>query len=298
MNKKKSTFIFTIVVVLLLSPTLKSIKINQRNLSQDINNEKCNCQRLTKKMSKFENNKGLYFGLLEGGENLPEGEKYIGLVPSSLDWRNHEGRDWTTSIKDQGRCGSCYAFGLYSAMESCIKIKKNKSNYFIDLSEQYMVSCGTEWISGIFGCEGAYMSSILKFVEIYGAIPESCFPYKSSNGYLPPCADKCEDWNKYKKEIIGWSSISPSQPSMKNALINFGPLVTGMEIYENFLTYSEGIYEPSGDLLGYHLVSIVGYNDNPGYWICKNSWGTDWGEDGWFRIKYDACEIEKDTIYI
>ena len=62
--------------------------------------------------------------------------------------------------------------------------------------------------------------------------------------------------------------------------------------------YSGGIYEPSGDFLGYHLVTIVGYNDDPGYWICKNSWGSNWGENGWFRIKYDVCEIEEETVYL
>jgi len=300
MNKKRSLFITIIAIILLLSPSLKSlkIKINQKNLDTDIDNKKCYCQGLVNKISNVEKNLGFYFGLLKGGEDLPEGEKHTKRVPSSWDWRNHEGYDWTTSIKEQGSCGSCYAFGLYSAMESCIKIKKNKPNYFIDLSEQYMISCGTEWTSGIFGCEGAYMSSILDFVESYGAIPESCFPYKSGNGNLPPCKDKCEDWDKYKTEIIGWSTISPSLLSMKNALANNGPLVTSIDIYENFPTYSEGVYEPSGDLLGYHLVSIVGYNDNPGYWICKNSWGTEWGEDGWFRIKYNVCEIEDNTISI
>jgi C1A family cysteine protease len=282
MKKKTRFFLIAIIIIFLITPTLKGLKLDKKNYDD----------------YKISKEKDHYFGLLKGGRMLPEGKEIFGLAPSSWDWRNHEGFDWTTSIKDQGSCGSCYAFGLYSAMESCIKIKSNKPNFYIDLSEQYMVSCGTDWISGIFGCEGAYLSSILDFVEQFGAITESCFPYISGTGNLPPCMNKCQEWQESIIEINGWNPISPSPSSLKNALVNYGPLITGIEVYENFLTYTEGIYEPHGEFLGYHLVSIVGYNDNPGYWICKNSWGIEWGEEGWFKIKYDECELEKDTVFI
>lgn len=183
-------------------------------------------------------------------------------------------------------------------MESCIKIKSNKSSLSIDLSEQFMVSCGKDWVSGINGCSGAYLDAIYEFIETYGAIPESCFPYSSGGGSVPPCNNKCSDWEDQQIYIDNWGSVSSTQSSIKNALIQYGPLPTGMEVYSNFNDYSGGVYEPSGSIQGNHLVAIVGYDDDPGYWICKNSWGKNWGESGWFRIKYGVCKIEQDTVYL
>lgn len=80
------------------------------------------------------------------------------MTPPSWDWRKKDGQDWTTPIKSQGACGSCYAFGSYTAMESCIKIKSGSPSFSIDLSEQFMVSCEKDWKSGILGCDGSYMN--------------------------------------------------------------------------------------------------------------------------------------------
>jgi len=296
--------IVLLVILITTSPIINSIKVNIDKDNKDIEIDNCECKNdknIDLDNSEYENsgNNFYYTGLLPGGDPLPPEEEFLGITPSSWDWRNKDGKNWTTSIKNQGQCGSCYAFGSYAAMESCIKIKSNKPELSIDLSEQYMVSCGKDWVSGINGCEGAYLDSIFQFIETYGAIPESCFPYTSGySGSVPPCSNKCSNWEDLVIRIDDWGSVSSSQSSIKNALIQHGPLPTGMEIYGNFYDYSEGIYEPSGSLSGHHIVTIVGYNDNPGYWICKNSWGKYWGENGWFRIKYGVCEIEQDTVYL
>jgi len=215
MNKKKSliSVFITIIIIITLTPEIKSLKIEKsKNLEifkQDNTLDNCKCKNSIEKELDYKKQNNYFLGLLKGGDILPLGKEFTGKVPSSWDWRNHEGEDWTTNIKDQGLCGCCYAFGLYSAMESCIKIKSNKPNFYIDLSEQFMVSCGTIWTSGIFGCEGAYMSSILDFIETYGAIPESCFPYESGSGYLPPCSDKCQDWEELPRSHCSFSR--PSQ---------------------------------------------------------------------------------------
>lgn len=83
-----------------------------------------------------------------------------------------------------------------------------------------------------------------------------------------------------------------SRNYIKNALNN-SPVYASMEVYSDFQNYSNGIYQHSyGRFLGYHAVVIVGYNDIEEYWICKNSWGAGWGEDGYFRIAYDECGID------
>ncbi|MDP6798079.1 MAG: C1 family peptidase, partial [Candidatus Krumholzibacteria bacterium] len=81
-------------------------------------------------------------------------------------------------------------------------------------------------------------------------------------------------------------------------LLNYGPLYTTMDIYENFNSYLSGIYVASGEYEGGHAVCIVGYNDNGGYFIVKNSWGEDWGMDGYFNISYNAgCSFGDYTYY-
>ena len=301
-----------LVIMLSITPIVNSISIKENyNIDNNLDKEKeeCNCDITInddivnndeKKDFELKNpsNNTYQLGIKEGGMPLPPGKNFSGKSPSSWDWRNKDGKDWTTSIKSQGNCGSCYAFGTYAAMESCIKIKNNDPDLSIDLSEQYMVSCGKEWSSGIFGCDGAYAFSAVQFIDVYGAITESCFSYSSGNGNVPPCSNKCSNWKDLKIYIKDWGSVSATQSSIKNALIKYGPLPTVMKVYNNFYGYSGGIYQPSGSYEGLHLVTIVGYNDNSNYWICKNSWGKNWGENGWFRIKYGVCEIEEDTVYL
>ena len=80
---------------------------------------------------------------------------------------------------------------------------------------------------------------------------------------------------------------------MKANLVNNGPQITGMAVYDDFFSYKSGIYKHvAGDLAGYHCVNVIGYDDNEGCWICKNSWGTGWGESGFFKIAYGECGID------
>ena len=154
-NEKRFFSIVIIFLILLITiiPVIKSINL-KINKNQDTSLEKkgldeckCNSSKVRFKEEKEKND--YYLGLLKGGNPLPPGEEFFGRAPSSWDWRNHEENDWTTSIKDQGKCGSCYAFGIYAAMESCIKIKNNKPNLYIDLSELFMISSNVASVSSI-----------------------------------------------------------------------------------------------------------------------------------------------------
>jgi len=241
-----------------------------------------------------------FFGQLEREGPQPPGQIFPGMAPTALDWRNKDGHDWTTPIKNQGSCGSCYAFGAYAAMEACIKIETGNPNLAIDLSEQFMVSCGTEsFPGGIKGCEGAYSPETFDFLEQYGAIPEDCFPYTSGGGSVPPCSNKCNDWQSKVITVEEANKVSNTVDSIKNAISQRGPVSAVLEVYTDFVNYNGGIYEhTSGNYEGLHRIALVGYNDDPGYWIGKNSWGTSWGEDGWFRIAYGECDIEDDVYFV
>ena len=221
-------------------------------------------------------------------------------IPSSWDWRDDNGKDWTTPVKDQlqDECGSCWAFGALGGLESNYKIWKNDSTLDVDLSEQYILSCS----SG--SCDGWYLSKTLNWIKHNGIIFENCMPYEADDTI--PCESKCDDWRsqlfgikEYKRLPIG--DIN----AIKEALIDYGPLPATMYVYDDFYPeWNGGVYQQNSDEFVFgHVITIVGYddnwgNENEGYWICKNSWGTEWGENGWFRIAYRECEIENNVYYL
>ena len=219
-------------------------------------------------------------------------------LPETWDWRNVDSKDWTTPIRNQFQdiCGSCWAFGALAGLESYIKIWANDSTLDVDLSEQYMLSCSPG------DCSGWYWTSTLKWLKENGAIPESCLVYEADDTI--PCDDKCMEWRDFLIGIDGYHKVSSNITVIKSALVQNGPLPCTMYVYEDFYpNYTGGVYQYTwGDFVFGHCIAIVGYDDtwggeDEGYWICKNSWGTEWGEEGWFRIAYGECNIEKGVYY-
>jgi C1A family cysteine protease len=213
-------------------------------------------------------------------------------LPLSWDWRNIDGNDWTTPIRDQDqdKCGSCWAFGALSGMESCVKIWSNNSDLNVDLSEQYPLSCSPG------SCHGWYLDRMVKWIKTNGSIPESCFLYQADDTI--PCDAKCAEWRESLIGIDGYQKVTANISVIKSALVTYGPLPATMDVYGDFYpNFTGGVYHhTSGAYVFGHCIAIVGYDDTgeEGYWICKNSWGTGWGgEGGWFRIAYGECKIEK-----
>ena len=210
--------------------------------------------------------------------------------PATFDWRT-DSRNVVTPVKDQANCGSCWAFASVGAMESKLLIEGDHNG--ADLSEQFVVSCDLS----NFGCEGGYMSYVYNFLTTTGTTDEYCFPYSSDmDVYVPGCEEKCTDWEDRISKISGWTGVaSPLHPrrgvnNIKAALEN-GPVCVGMDVYQCFFSYTGGVYEHvSNILLGGHAVIIVGWEDENQCWIVKNSWGN-WGEGGYFRIKWGDCKI-------
>jgi len=217
----------------------------------------------------------------------------LGAAPTSWDWRNVSGTDYVTSVKNQGGCGSCVAFGTLGAFESVIKVKGGPTT---DLSEAHLLFCGGG------SCAGWYISDALDYLKNYGTPDETCFPY---HPYNMSCSSTCSDWQEGAWKINDWNWVSGIS-SIKNALVNYGPLVGAFEVFEDFYydypdtsKWPDDIYYYQyGADEGGHCIAIVGYNDNPGYWICKNSWGSGWGINGYFKIKYGECGIEDSVAYI
>ncbi len=199
----------------------------------------------------------------------------------SLDWRNNGG-DFVTGIRDQGICGSCWAFGSAAGLEARTLIDKHTPGTDLDLSEQVLVSC-----SGYGSCNGGYL--VDSYFVSTGIPLESCYPYTATNG---ACGSACPNWQSGAYKVSRYTWIIPygtqqTVNSLKYSLITYGPTVITFAVYNDFFYYTSGIYKHvTGSLAGYHAVLLVGYDDVNNCFIVKNSWGTGWGESGFFRIAY------------
>jgi C1A family cysteine protease len=216
-------------------------------------------------------------------------------IPAKFDWRNFNGHNYVTGVKDQGNCGSCWAFASTAALESRILITSHTPDTELDLSEQSLVSCDT----GDLGCGGGWFDVVLAYLQSTGIPLESCLPYTSGDSGVTGTCGGCSDWQQNTYRVTNFENVATSVEAIKSAIVQYGPLVTGFIVYTDFLYYTSGIYtHVTGDVEGGHAVAIVGYDDAEQAWIVKNSWGPDWGESGYFRIKAgtNECEIE-DEVY-
>jgi len=214
-------------------------------------------------------------------------------LPAKVDWRNVNGKNYVNGIKDQGSCGSCVAFGAAATMESRVRIIRsipvNAANggMLPDLSEAHLFYCGNS-ASPDPCLKGWYPSAALAFATNTGVVPASCFPYTSGN---QPC-NPCIDW-QMKTTKIASSQTLTSVSDMKAWLAEKGPLITCFTVYSDFPAYTGGVYvQVAGQVVGGHCVSCVGYDDAKQAWLCKNSWGTGWGEGGYVWIGYGQVGID------
>jgi len=203
-------------------------------------------------------------------------------LPAVLDWRDHGG-NWISSVKDQGSCGSCWAFATTALLEAMVKINRSMSED-IDLSEQMLLSC-----SNAGDCVfGGYEYKAAEYIRRTGIPHESCYPYLASDALCNPCAG----WAARVVRIASWNWVESSTGAIETALQD-GPVTSWMAVYSDLYHYRGGVYQPTAgsSYEGGHFVVIVGYDQVGKYWICKNSWGMAWGEDGFFRIRRGTSGI-------
>ncbi len=197
--------------------------------------------------------------------------------PQRFDWRDQGG---VTSVKNQGSCGSCWAFSAAAAFESQILIHSGRNE---DISEQAVISCNSQG----HGCDGGWMSTAYDLWTDYGAVRETCMPYHEVD------ADLCiEDSCQVVARLDGYYYVGENVDDIKQALLN-GPVAAAMAVCGSFSAYTGGCYEDSCTEIN-HGITIVGWDDTMcggGAWIIKNSWGPDWGENGYAYVKYGTCMI-------
>jgi len=228
--------------------------------------------------------------VIEHGAELWTADRCLAELPDHFDWRDFEGENWVTDIRDQGLCAGCSAFAAIGAFEVLVRYYDLEDpNGDIDLSEQHLFSCSGGTCAG-----GMLMGVAMLYLKAEGVPDEECFPYQSGDaGEDFPCGDTCEDWEERARRIESWKWVNTSsRDNIMQALLE-GPLYTFIQTYEDFYTYTDGIYEhTTGGAAGGHGVTLIGYDVPEEYWIGKNSWGEEWGEDGFFRIKWGDSEIE------
>lgn len=208
--------------------------------------------------------------------------------PGYFNWRFNMGGDWTTPIRDQAQCGSCAAFGTMAAFEALLNIYNNDPNLDLDLSEEHLFMC-----SGGGCTTGSTLQSPAMYVANSGVPDEACFPYTATD---QPCSNTCPDWQSRAHKAGSWKQLGGNVETLK-AEVMAAPVVTSFMVYEDFRYYVGGVYEHVyGTYQGGHAVCIVGWNDSENSWIVKNSWGTDWGEQGWFRIRRGNSQIGMNSV--
>ena len=218
---------------------------------------------------------------------------------SSFDWVS---KGAVTPVKDQGQCGSCWAFGTTGDIEGVTFLKTGK---LVSLSEQELVSCDKGENEG---CNGGLQEDAFDYVKKNGITTEKDYPYRSGGGSTGSCKS-----TKTKNDLTyikGWTQVSKTkkgESAIKTALPKVGPITIGIDATP-MQDYIGGVDSPqcnvdcgctSNDLD--HAVLMVGYGEkgSQSYWKIKNSWASDWGEDGYYRIEYgkNLCGLAFDAVH-
>ena len=205
-------------------------------------------------------------------------------APDAWDWRE---KGYVSPVKDQGSCGSCWAFSTVGNLEGLYYKEKQT---MVTLSEQMLVDCDTY----DSGCNGGLMENTFTWLKENGGImTDTDYPYKGRKGTCQSDETKYVDMQitGYTKLGSGSSTWDPvDEDEIKEFLYETGPLAVALNA-NPLQTYSSGILDktssqcPSSGIN--HAVTMVGYGTSSGtdYWIVKNSWGSSWGESGYFRIR-------------
>ncbi|CAG2253260.1 CTSL [Mytilus edulis] len=204
-------------------------------------------------------------------------------------------KGYVTPVKNQGKCGSCWAFSAVGSLEGQHFRKTGK---LVSLSEQNLMDCSSKY--GNRGCNGGMLPPSFKYVIDNGGIDtENSYPYEGKVG-------NC----RYTKSnigasITGYTGIrNGDENQLKQAVAAVGPVSACIYVDKNFMLYKRGVFN-NPTCISYtinHAILVVGYGtqSNDDYWLVKNSWGTVWGMDGYIlmsRNKNDQCAIATNAMY-
>ncbi len=208
-------------------------------------------------------------------------------IPESFDTREAF-KECNLNVVDQNKkCAGSYATAVASTLAEKLCIESDDKK-LTPLSAQELLSCDT----ANKGCRGGYVNNAIEYMVMRGLSTEDCLPYKGT--FDAKCSEMCADPMKARPESF---CVLFGDNDIKREIMKNGPVVSSMEVYTDFLSYKSGVYSKGEDVpkfSGYHTIKIVGWGVEDGseeepnkgakYWIIENSWGDDWGQNGYAKI--------------
>ncbi|CAL9090353.1 unnamed protein product [Musa textilis] len=234
--------------------------------------------------------KALHTGFKPSGTNAKKagrgfGHGSLSAVPDSVDWRSTGA---VTPVKDQGQCGSCWAFSVVAAVEGITKISTGK---LVSLSEQQLMDCDVHGED--HGCQGGDMDAAFGFIVHNGGITsEANYPYEEVQRVC-----NAHNASSVAATIEGYEDVPVNdEKALRNAVAS-QPVSVGIDVGStlDFQFYMGGVFSGECGTNLDHAVTVVGYNttsDGTKYWLAKNSWGETWGENGYIRMERDVAAKE------
>ncbi|XP_073149990.1 vanillin synthase [Henckelia pumila] len=201
------------------------------------------------------------------------------ILPESKDWREN---GIVSPVKNQGHCGSCWTFSTTGALEAAYSQAFGKG---ISLSEQQLVDCAEKFNN--FGCNGGLPSQAFEYIKYNGGLDtEDSYPYTGVDGSC-----KYSSENAAVKVVDSVNITLGAEDELRHAVAFVRPVSVAFEVVNGFKAYNGGVYTSTScgnsPLDVNHAVLAVGYGVEDGipYWIIKNSWGADWGDNGYFKME-------------
>lgn len=189
-------------------------------------------------------------------------------LPQSVDWRQ---KHLVTDVKNQGQCGSCWAFSATGAIEGQYA---KKTGRLVSLSEQQLVDCSSRY--GNKGCNGGYPVRAYQYVIIQrGLDTEQCYKYTAK---VEPCRAKS---SCVGATISSYKTVPLGETNLQRAVAEVGPISVVVKVSNKLMHYKSGIFVDDGTCAPNRLHAILAVGYQPSYWIIKNSWGTRWGMSGY-----------------
>ncbi|NIJ09936.1 C1A family cysteine protease [Saccharomonospora amisosensis] len=208
-------------------------------------------------------------------------------LPRAFDLRNVAGRSYVTPVKDQGECGSCSAFGTVAALETTAAYTRGAPGLKLDLSEAHLFFGHAAAREAILP-DGTWPDELFEDCRKLGVTFADYYPYTDDDaGALNPA------WRDRVAKADGVVDLSSDPAAIKEHIYGYGAVTACLVVYDDLFHYTGGVYRHTTEQTsGGHCVALIGWDDDAGCWIAKNSWGPEWGENGFLRIAYGEAYIE------